>query len=107
LAIVLIGSMDWLTTTIGVLYFGAVERNPFLAGITMTSMSAFAVIKLAATVFAGLLFYQAEKTLMKVQEKKSKAFVRTSYVLRGAYTAVIVFLLITVLNNIIAIARAI
>ena len=99
--------MDWLTTTIGVLYFGAVERNPFLAGITMTSMSAFSVIKLAATVFAGLLFYQAEKTLMKVQDKNSKAFVRTSYVLRGACTAVIIFLLITVLNNIIAIVRAI
>jgi hypothetical protein len=107
LAIVLMGSIDCLTTTIGILYFGAVECNPFLAGITMISLPAFAVIKLAATIFAVLLLSLAEKILMKAQDKNSKAFVRTRYVLKGAYTAVVIFLLITVLNNIIAIARTI
>ena len=100
------GSMDWLTTTLGILYFGAVECNPFLVGI-MTNLPAFAVIKLAATIFAVLLFSIAEKILMKAQDKSSKAFVRTRYLLRGAYMAVVIFLLITVLNNIIAIARTI
>jgi len=105
LAIVLMGSIDCLTTTIGILYFGAVESNPFLAGITMTNLPAFAVIKLAATIFAVLLFSLAEKILMKAQDKNSKAFVRTRYLLRGAYMAVVVFLLIIVLNNIIVIVR--
>jgi hypothetical protein len=101
------GSVDLLTTAIGILYFGAVECNPFLAGITMTNLQAFAIIKLAATVFAVLLFSIAEKILMKAQDKNSKAFVRTRYLLRGAYMAVVVFLLVTVLNNIIVIVRTI
>jgi hypothetical protein len=107
LAIILMGSIDCLTTIIGILYFGAVESNPFLAGITMISLPAFAVIKLAATIFAVLLLSLAEKILMKAQDKNSKAFVRTRSVLKGAYMAVAIFLLITVLNNIIAIARVI
>jgi hypothetical protein len=105
LALVLMGSMDWLTTTIGILYFGAAECNPFLAGITMTNLPAFAVIKLATTIFAVLLFSLAEKILMKAQNKKSKAFVRTRYLLKGAYMAVVLFLLITVMNNIIVIVK--
>jgi len=101
------GSMDLLTTTLGILYFGAVECNSLLAGITMTNLPAFAVIKLAATIFAVLVFSLAEKMLMKTRDKSSKAFVCTRYVLRGAYMAMVIFLLITVLNNIIAIARTI
>ena len=105
LAIILIGSVDCLTTAIGILYFGAVERNPFLAGITTTNLPAFAAIKLGATIFAVLLFSLAEKTLMKAEDKSTKGYVCTRYVLRGAYAAVAVFLLIAVLNNIAVIVR--
>jgi hypothetical protein len=73
----------------------------------MISLPAFAVIKLAATIFAVLLLSLAEKILMKAQDKNSKAVVRTRYVLKGAYIAIVIFLLIIVLNNIIAIARVI
>jgi hypothetical protein len=96
--------MDWLTTTVGIVYFGAVECNPFLAGITMTNLPAFAVIKLAATIFAVLLFSLAERILMKVHDKSSKAFLATHYLLRGTYIAVVAFHLITILNNVIVIA---
>lgn len=107
LSFVLMGSMDWLTTIIGIVYFGAVEGNPFLAEITSTSLPAFTVIKLSTTVIVGLLFYKAEKTLLRTQDKNSRSFRYTRIMLRGTYIAATVFLLIVVLNNLIVVARAI
>ena len=107
LSFVLMGSMDWLTTIIGIVYFGAVEGNPFLAEITRTSLPAFTVIKLSTTIIVGLLFYKAEKTLLRTQDKNSRSFRYTRIMLRGTYIAATVFLLIAVLNNLIVVARAI
>ena len=106
LAFVFMGSMDWLTTIIGILYFGAVEANPFFANLTRTSLPAFTVIKLAITICVGLLFHQTKKSLMKTQDENSKVFVRMRYLLKGAYVAATTFLLIAVLNNIVIVARA-
>ena len=39
--IVLMGSIDAITTVIGVLYFGASELNPFMTGIVNTNIAAF------------------------------------------------------------------
>jgi hypothetical protein len=107
LSFVLMGSMDWLTTIIGIVYFGAVEGNPFLAEITRTSLPAFTAIKLSTTIIVGLLFYKAEKTLLRTQDKNSRSFRCTRVILRGTYIAATVFLLIAVLNNLIVVARAI
>jgi hypothetical protein len=107
LSLILMGSMDWLTTIIGIVYFGAVEGNLFLAEITRTSLLAFTAIKLSTTVIVGLLFYKAEKTLLRTQDKNSRSFRCTRIILRGTYIAATVFLLIAVLNNLIVVARAI
>lgn len=101
------GLMDWLTTTIGIFYFGAIESNPFIAGVAGTSLPAFTVIKLSATLFAGLLFYQGERLLLRTQDKTSRSFQCTSIILRGACIAATVFLLIAVVNNLIVVASAI
>jgi hypothetical protein len=101
------GLMDWLTTTIGIFYFGAVESNPFIAGVAGTSLPAFTVIKLSATLFAGLLFYQGERLLLRTQDKTSRSFQCTRITLRGACIAATVFLLIAVVNNLIVVASAI
>jgi hypothetical protein len=107
LSFILMGSMDWLTTIIGIVYFGAVEGNPFLAEIARTSLPAFTAIKLSTTIIVGLLFYKAEKTLLRTPDKNSRSFRCTRIILRGAYIAATVFLLIAVLNNLIVVARAI
>jgi hypothetical protein len=107
LSFILMGSMDWLTTIIGIAYFGAVEGNPFLAEIARTSLPAFTAIKLSTTIIVGLLFYKAEKTLLRTPDKNSLSFRCTRIILRGAYIAATVFLLIAVLNNLIVVARAI
>jgi hypothetical protein len=101
------GSMDWLTTIIGIAYFGAVEGNPVLAEIARTSLPAFTAIKLFTTIIVGLLFYKAEKTLLRTQYQNSRSFRCTRIILRSAYIAATVFLLIAVLNNLIVVARAI
>lgn len=107
LSFILMGSMDWLTTIIGIAYFGAVEGNPFLAEITRTNLPAFTAIKLSTTIIVGLLFYKAEKTLLRAQDKTSRSFRFTHIILKGTYITATVLLLIAVLNNLIVVARTI
>ena len=106
LSLILMGSMDWLTTIIGIAYFGAVEGNPFLADITQTSLLTFTVIKLATTIMVGLLFYTAEKTLLGSVDKSTKSFKYARIILRVAYIAATGLLLSAVVNNLIVVCNA-
>jgi hypothetical protein len=99
--------MDWLTTIIGILYFGAVEGNPFIADVARTSLPAFTAIKISTTILVGLWFYKAERILLRTQDKNSRSFRCTCIILKGAYIAATVLLLIAVLNNLIVVVRAI
>ena len=107
LSLILMGSMDWLTTIIGIMYFGAVESNPFLADITQTSLPVFTVIKLSTTVMVGLLFYKAEKTLLGTPDKSTRSFKYARIILRVAYVVATAILLFAVLNNLIVVVNAI
>jgi phage-related holin len=60
LVIILLGFLDWLTTIIGVLFFGSVEINPFFSGIVRSSIFIFSLVKLSAVILAGCSFYKAE-----------------------------------------------
>ena len=104
--LILIGSLDWLTTIVGIIFFGAVEGNPFLAGLANSNLSAFTAIKLGTAFFVGFLFYQANKTLNHLENKSSRGFVLTRYVLMGAYLASVIILLFAVLNNVLLFANA-
>ena len=104
--LVLMGSLDWLTTIVGIVWFGAVEGNPFLAGLTGTNLPAFTVIKLGTAIFVGFMFYQANKTLSGLENKNSKGFVRTRLVLKGAYLASAIFLTYAVINNVLTVINA-
>ncbi len=101
------GSMDWLTTIIGIVYFGAVESNPFMAGLTSTSLVTFTAVKLATTAFVALLFYKAEKTLLLVPDKTSRSFRLTHIVLRASYIIATTLLLAAIVNNLFVVAKAI
>jgi hypothetical protein len=107
LLIVLMGSLDCLTTVIGIIYFGAVESNPFLISVVSTNISAFVVLKVVTTIFVGIIFYIANKILLQTNNKSSRAFVYTRYTLITAYIGVIVFLVIVVSNNLLVLAHAI
>ncbi len=99
--------MDWLTTIIGIAYFGAVEGNPFLADITRTSLVTFTAIKLATTILVGLLFHKAEKKLFSTQDRNTRSFKSARITLRVAYVIATMLLLMAVLNNLIVVVRAI
>jgi hypothetical protein len=106
LLIAIMGSMDCLTTVVGILYFGAVELNPFIAGVVSTNLPAFIVLKLITTVFICLVFVQAEKILMKTKNKSTKAFSWTQKLLKLASAGIIAFLIIVVANNLIVLFNA-
>ncbi len=106
LLLAFMGSMDCLTTVIGILYFGGIELNPFLSGIVHANLPAFVVIKLTTTAFVCLIFIQAEKILKQTPNKSTKSFNRTQKLLRISSAGVIIFLVIVVTNNILVLAPA-
>jgi len=101
------GYVDWLTTIIGIAYFGAVEVNPFLAELTRTNLVAFTALKLTAAMFVGLLSYQGERMLQKLKNTNSKYFLRARFALRAGYIIVSTVLLFTILNNLIVVAKTV
>jgi len=106
LSLVLMGSMDWLTTIIGIVYFGAVEANPFLVGVASTSLPTFTAIKLSTTIIIALLFHKADKILLRTQEKDTRSFRYARVMLRGTYIAATAILLFAIINNLIVVANA-
>jgi len=63
------GFIDYLTTVIGVLYSGAKELNPLMAGIVSTNIGAFLVIKIASTLLIVFTFFLANRNLTKFRTK--------------------------------------
>jgi hypothetical protein len=106
LLLALMGSLDCITTVIGILYYGAVELNPIMSGIVTTNIVAFVVLKLATTVSVCLIFIQADKILLKSGDKASRTFAWTKRLLKLATAGVIAFLCLTVINNLIVLVNA-
>jgi hypothetical protein len=103
LILILMGLIDWLTTIVGITYFGAVEINPLFAGITKTNLLTFSVIKLSVTLLIGFMFYKAyliEKT-PRVDSQLEKRLLQSGYALS------LTMLTVVVTNNFIAFGSAI
>jgi hypothetical protein len=99
--LILMGSIDCLTTVIGVLYFGASELNPLMTGIVSTNIVAFLALKISATFLIGFTYILAKRSLNRILNKESKSFKYSNRLLKIAYTGLMVFLLIVILNNLI------
>jgi len=98
-AMVLSGTLDWLTTVVGIFFFGAVESNPFMAGLTNNGLLTFTVIKLTITLVVAFLFHKADKTLLAEMDKKSRSFTFSRITLKAAYIISTALLIAAVLNN--------
>lgn len=105
--LVLIGTLDCLTTVVGVSYFGAVELNPFISGVVKTSLPTFVILKLATTILVCVIFLQTEKILMKTSNKTTKSFNFTQKLLKLSHVGIIIFLSIVVTNNFIVLSQSI
>jgi hypothetical protein len=99
--------MDWLTTVVGLNYFGAVEANPFISGIAHQNIFAFTAIKLLTTLCVGLIFYIANKCLLKTEDKTTKSFRWTRLTLKMAYYGATGMLVLAVINNSLILANLI
>ena len=97
--LILMGCIDCLTTVVGVLYSGATELNPLMAGIVSTNIGAFLVVKIAATTLIGFTYFLANRTLAKTKNKSSRSFKYSSKFLKFAYAGIMVFMVIVVANN--------
>lgn len=104
LLILVMGLIDCLTTIIGVVYSGAKELNPFMAGIVSTNVGAFLVIKITATVFISLTYIFSKHLIMQLP-KNGKTFSYSSKMLKFAYGGLIAFLAITVANNLLILIK--
>jgi hypothetical protein len=93
------GFLDWLTTVLGVLYFGAVEINPLFAGIIDSNILVYSGIKLSIAVLIGFLFYKGYAIEKKpgINSHLGKLF------LSSGYFASLMALTVVVANNIIAV----
>ena len=99
--LILMGSIDCLTTVIGVLYFGAAELNPLMAGIVSTNIVAFLALKISATFLIGFTYILAKRSLNRTLNKESKSFKYSNRLMKVAYTGLMVFLFIVIVNNLI------
>ena len=98
--LILIGTLDWLTTVVGILFFGATETNPLMANLTQSNMLLFSAVKLLAIVLTGVLFYKAET---KAKLTKISPFAKKF--LNIGYATCILALAAVVLNNFNAIVK--
>ena len=101
--LILMGSIDWLTTVVGISCFGAVEVNPLFAALTQMNIFVFSVVKLLIVVLIGGLFYKAGSC--KNVSIDCSSF--SERVLDSGYFASLVLLSFVVTNNAIAIVRVI
>ncbi len=70
LLIILMGTLDCVTTILGVAYAGAKELNPAMAVIVNSNVGAFLVVKIAATIFIALTYVFARKILHAPTQQK-------------------------------------
>ncbi len=92
------GTIDCLTTVIGITFRGAAELNPILAGV-VTNIPAFMILKLSATLCIAGTYILANKTLNRTSDKTTRTFRYSSYGMKGAYVGLVLFLAIVVVNN--------
>lgn len=104
-AFLLAGSMDCLTTVIGISYFGAIELNPVLSDVINTSLIEFITIKLTAVLVVALMFHLANKALTQSETKSTLSFRFANNTLKFSYIGATIVLLAAVINNIIVFIR--
>jgi hypothetical protein len=100
-ALVMLGVADWLTTIVGITFFGAKEANPLLASMTTTSLLLFSFAKLSAVSITGFAFFKA----MGMSSGMGQVGGLTARFVYSGYVVALFTLAALVVNNISVIAR--
>jgi len=99
--IILMGSIDAITTVVGTLYFGAIELNPLLTSLVSTNITGFLILKLIASICIGSTYVLVRRMMNMAEDKSSRSFKFGNIFMKISYASVIVFLVIVVVNNLI------
>ena len=99
-SILILGVFDWLTTIVGILFFGATEANPLMGGLAQSSLLFFSVVKLCAIILSGLAFYKAA-TMAKIGD-----YHWTGRLLNGGYSFTSIALATVVASNMLTLMMA-
>jgi hypothetical protein len=97
--LLLMGTVDCVTTVIGVLFFGATETNPVLAGVVNSNIAAFTVLKLTATFCIAGTYILSKSMLDQTVDKTTRSFRIGNVFVKAAYTGLVLFLIAVVANN--------
>ena len=101
LLLILMGTIDCVTTIIGVGFSGASEENPIMAGIVSSNIGGFLIVKIAATMLIASTYIYARRTIMKTQNKTTRSFKLSYKFIKITYVGILAFLVIVVANNLI------
>ncbi len=97
--LIIMGSLDCLTTVIGITFAGAKEMNPFMAAIVNSNIGAFLAIKIVST-FVVAFSYIVARQVLSMTDKKTRIFQYFSKLIKIVYVGLIVFLVVVVVNNV-------
>jgi hypothetical protein len=98
LLLVLMGSIDCVTTVIGTLYYGASEMNPVLSGV-VSNVPLFMALKLSATLCIAGTYVLSTKILNNTRDKSTRSFRVGSAAIKVIYLGLVAFLVVVVVNN--------
>jgi Domain of unknown function (DUF5658) len=98
-----LGSIDCLTTVIGIMNSKTYELNPLMAAIIGTGIGTFVVVKIAATTFIASTYILANQTLLKAHNKDGKCFKYSSKLIKASCIGIITFLVVVIVNNLLII----
>ena len=102
--LILMGSIDCLTTVIGFQYSKANELNPLMANILRANIGDFLVLKIGITIFTALTYILANRMIMAVRIKTGVPLEHTLKLVKVAYIGIVLFLVVVVTNNLLILA---
>jgi hypothetical protein len=97
--LLLMGTMDCVTTVIGVLFYGATETNPMLVGVVNSNIAVFTVLKLTATFCIAGTYILAKRMLDRTVDKSTRSYRYGNTFVKAAYAGLVLFLIAVVVNN--------
>jgi hypothetical protein len=99
------GTLDCVTTIVGIVFAGAKELNPAMAVIVNSNVGAFLAVKITTTIFIAVTYVFARKILLHLPNKSSKAFLYSIKALTFAYVGLAGFLALAVINNLLILIK--
>ena len=73
--------------------------SPFMTGIVSSSIAGFIALKISATFLIGFTYIYAKRMLNRSIDKNTRGFKISSNVMKLAYAGIMIFLVLTVINN--------